>query len=140
MGLTMDMFLDHKTEENAFGKFTAAQKKEKRCLTGLARNNGGSRVSAGLQVITYGDVSGPERLAWDRQTCLERERKEKEKQEAGKLESVRLKGKVDVVHSKGPVPMKGKWNHHDQGHDSVVQKDRIHGNVQKQGGLATSLS
>jgi hypothetical protein len=37
MGLTMDMFLDHKVEEKAIGKLPSAQKKDKRCLTGLAR-------------------------------------------------------------------------------------------------------
>jgi hypothetical protein len=61
--LTMDMFLDHKVEENALGKLSAAAKKEKRRQTRLARKHGGARVSAGLQVITDGYAIGPECLA-----------------------------------------------------------------------------
>jgi hypothetical protein len=86
MAPPLDMFLDHKVEENALGKLTATQKKERRHLMGLARKNCGSRVSAGLQVITDGYAIGPECLAWARRTSLERERKEIEKQEAGTLE------------------------------------------------------
>jgi hypothetical protein len=109
MCLTMDMFLNHMFEEKDIGKLlTSTQKKEKRRLVGLARNNGGSRVSAGLQVIIYGYVTGPECLTWARITRLERERKEIEKQAAGKL-----KGKVDVILSKGPAPAEGKWNNQD---------------------------
>jgi hypothetical protein len=59
MDLTMDMFLDHKVEENALGQLSASAKKEKRCQTGLERNDGGARVSAGLQVITDGYAIGP---------------------------------------------------------------------------------
>jgi hypothetical protein len=58
MGLMMEMFLDQKVEEKALGQLTAAQKKDKWHLTGLARKNGGSRVSTGLQVITDGYVKG----------------------------------------------------------------------------------
>jgi hypothetical protein len=97
MGLTMNMFLDHKVEEKDIGKLTSAQKKEKRCLTGLARKNGGSHVSAGLQVITYGYAIGPECLAWAGQTHLERKRKEIKKQAAGKLERIIVKEKVNMV-------------------------------------------
>jgi hypothetical protein len=98
-----DMFLDHK----ALGQLTAAQKKEKRRLTGLARNNGGSHVSTGLQVITAGYAIDPECLAWARRTHLEMERKEREKHAAGRLERLKLKGKVNVVLSKGPTPEEG---------------------------------
>jgi hypothetical protein len=59
MGLTMDMFLDHKVDENALGQLSAAAKKEKRCQTGLARKDCGARVTAGLQVITDGYAIGP---------------------------------------------------------------------------------
>jgi hypothetical protein len=77
MGLMMDMFIDHKVEEKALGQLTTAQKKEKRRLTGLARKNGGSHVSAGLQVITDGYAIGPECITWARRTRLERERKDR---------------------------------------------------------------
>jgi hypothetical protein len=76
MGLTMDMFLEHKVKESALVQLYAAAKKEKRHQTGLARKDGGARVSAGLQVITDGYAIGPECLAWARRTRLERERKE----------------------------------------------------------------
>jgi hypothetical protein len=108
MGLTMDMFLDHKVKEKALVQLTVAQ-----CLTGLARKNGESRVSAGLQVITDGYAIGHECLTWAQRTHLERERKEREKRAAGKLERIKLKGKVDVVLSKGPTPEEGKWKNQD---------------------------
>jgi hypothetical protein len=113
MGLMMDMFLNHKVDEKALGKLTSAKKKDKRCLSGLARKNGGSRVSVGLQVITDGYAIGPECLAWTRRTRLARERKEREKHAAGRLERIKLKGKVDLVLSKGPTPEEGKWNNQD---------------------------
>jgi hypothetical protein len=71
-------------------------------------------VSAGLQFITDGYAIGPEHLAWDRWTRLEREIKEKEKHAAGKSERLKLKGKVNVVLSKGPTPEEGKWNNQDR--------------------------
>jgi hypothetical protein len=76
MGLTMDMFLHHKVDENALGQLSATAKKEKRRQTGLAMKDGGGRVSAGLQVITDGYAIGPECLAWARRIGVERERKE----------------------------------------------------------------
>jgi hypothetical protein len=75
MGLTMDMFLDQKVKENALVQLSAAAKKEKRRQNGLARNGGGSRVSAGLQVINDGYDIGPECLAWARRTRVDGERK-----------------------------------------------------------------
>jgi hypothetical protein len=91
MGLTMDMFLDHKVEENALGQLSAAAKKEKRRQTGLARKDVGARVSAGLQAIADGYSIGPECLAWDRRTQVERERKELEKEKEGVLATQSLK-------------------------------------------------
>jgi hypothetical protein len=87
--------------------------KEKRRLTGLARKNDGSPVSAGLHVTTDGYAIGPECLTWARRMHLERGRKYIEKQAAGDLERIRLKGKVDVVLSKGPTPIEGKWKNQD---------------------------
>jgi hypothetical protein len=112
MGLTMDMFLDHRIEENALGQLSAAAKKEKRRQTGLARKDGGARVSAGLQVITDGYAIGPECLAWARRTRAERERKI-EKEKAGVLARNSLKEKVEDGIQKGPDPQAGKWNNHD---------------------------
>jgi hypothetical protein len=64
MGLTIDMFLDHKVNENALGQLPVATKKEKRRQTVLARKDGGARFLFGLQFITDGYVIGPECLAW----------------------------------------------------------------------------
>ena len=75
MGITMDMFLDHKVEENALGQLSAAEKKEKRRRTGMAKKDSGAHVSAGLQVITDGYAIGPDCLAWYRRTRIEREKK-----------------------------------------------------------------
>jgi hypothetical protein len=79
---------------------------------GIGKEECWSRVSAGLQVTTNGYVTSPECLTWARRTRLERERKEIEKQKAGKLERIRLKGKVDVVFSKGPTPMEMEHSRH----------------------------
>jgi hypothetical protein len=95
------------------GQLSAAAKKEKRRQTGLARKDGGARVSAGLQVITDGYAIGPECLAWARRTRVERERKEIEKAKAGVLARQSLKEKVKDVIQKGPAPQSGKWNNHD---------------------------
>jgi hypothetical protein len=108
MGLTMDMFLDHKVEENALGQLSAAAKKEKQRQTGLTRKDGGARISAGLQVITNGYAIGPECLAWARRTRVEREGKEIEKAQAGVLARQSLKEKVEDVIQKGPDPQAGK--------------------------------
>jgi hypothetical protein len=115
MDLTMDMFLDHKVEENALGQLSAAAKKEKRRQTGLARKDGGASVSAGLQVITDGYAIGPDCLAWDRRTLVERERKRKEieKAKAGVLARQSLKEKVEHVIQKGPDTHACKCNTHD---------------------------
>jgi hypothetical protein len=113
MGRTMDMFLDHKVEDNALRQLSAAAKKEKRRQTDLARKDGGDRVSAGLQVITDGYTIGPECLAWDRITRVERERKEIEKLKAGVLAIHFLKEEVKCVIQKGPDPQAEKLNNHD---------------------------
>jgi hypothetical protein len=42
MGLCMDMFLDHKVQENALGKLSACEKKERRRQAGLAKKAGGA--------------------------------------------------------------------------------------------------
>jgi hypothetical protein len=113
MSLPMDMFLDHKVEENALGQLSGAAKKDKRRQTGLARKDGGARVSAGLQVVTDGYAIGPECLAWAQRTQVERERKEIEEEKAGVLARQSLKEKVEDVIQKGPDPQSGKWNNHD---------------------------
>jgi hypothetical protein len=48
----MDMFLDHKVQENALGKLTAVKKKEKRRKTGLVKKAGGARIYAVIMTIT----------------------------------------------------------------------------------------
>ena len=113
MGQCMDMFLDHKVQENALGELTAAEKKEKRRQAGLARKAGGARISAGLMAITDGYAIGPDCLAWARRTRLEKERQTKEKEKAGRLERILLKQKVDLLLAKGATPVDGKWNNHD---------------------------
>jgi hypothetical protein len=113
MGLTMDMLLNHKVEENALGQLSATAQKEKRRQTGLARKDGGARAPAGLQVIANGYAIGPECLAWDRRTRVERERKEIEEEKAGVLARQSLKEKVEDVIQKWPDPRAGKWNNHD---------------------------
>jgi hypothetical protein len=75
MGLFMNMFLDHKVQENALWKLSAWEKKERRRQAGLAKKAGGARISAGLMVITYGYAIGPECLAWVCRTRLEKEKK-----------------------------------------------------------------
>jgi hypothetical protein len=52
MGLYMDMFLDHKVQENALGKLSVVEKKERRRQTGLAKKAGGARISAGIMAIS----------------------------------------------------------------------------------------
>jgi hypothetical protein len=113
MGLTMDMFLDNALQEKAFGKLTAAEKKEKRRQAGMLRKDGGARLSAGLMVITDGYAIGPDCLVWARRTRLEKEQKARERQIAGQLERLKLKTKVDAVLAKGATPETGKWNNYD---------------------------
>jgi hypothetical protein len=72
MGQCMDMFLDHKVQENALGKLTAVEKKEKRRQAGLAKKAGGARISAGLMAITNGYAIGTDCLAWARRTQLKK--------------------------------------------------------------------
>jgi hypothetical protein len=86
MGMCMDMFLDHKVQENALGKLSDCEKKERRCQAGLAKKAGGARISAGLMAITDGYAIGPECLAWARHTRLEKEKKSKAKERAASLE------------------------------------------------------
>jgi hypothetical protein len=99
IGLTMDMFLNNKIEENALGQLSAVAKKEKRHQTGLARKDGGDFV--------------PEYLAWTLRTRVERERKEIVKEKSGVLSIQPLKEKVEDVIQKGPDPQSGKWNNRD---------------------------
>jgi hypothetical protein len=63
VGQCMDIFLDHKVQENALGKLTAVEIKEKHRQTGLAKKAGGARISAGLMAITYGYAIEPDCLA-----------------------------------------------------------------------------
>jgi hypothetical protein len=86
-----EMFLDHKVQENELSKSSATEKKERRRQAGLAKKAGGARISAGLMAITDGYAIAPECLAWARRTWLEKERQEKEKQRAGRLERIMLK-------------------------------------------------
>jgi hypothetical protein len=46
--LTMDIFFNHKVNENALGQLSAVAKKEKRRKTGLAKKDGRAHVSASL--------------------------------------------------------------------------------------------
>jgi hypothetical protein len=113
MGLTMDTFLDNALQERALGKLTAAEKKEKQRKAVMLRKDSGARISAGLMVITDGYAIGPYCLAWARRTRLDKERKAREKETAGRLERVKLKEKVDAVLAKGATPESGKWKKHD---------------------------
>jgi hypothetical protein len=109
----MDMFLDHKVKENALGKLTAVEKKEKRREAGLAKKARGARISAGLVAITDRYAIGPDCLAWARRTRLEKERQAHAKEKAGRLERNLLKEKVDMVLRKGATPAEGKWNNNE---------------------------
>jgi hypothetical protein len=104
MGLTMDMFLNNALQERALGKLTPAEKKEKRRQAGMLRKDGGTRLSAGLMVITDGYAIGPYGLAWTCCTRLDKERKAREKETSGRLERVKLKEKMDAVLAKGATP------------------------------------
>jgi hypothetical protein len=112
MGLTVDIFLDNALQEKAFGKLTAAEKKEKRHHSGMLRKDGGARCSAGRMFITDGYVIGPDFLAWAGHTRLDKERNAREKETAGMLERVNSKENVDVVLAKGATSEAGKWNNH----------------------------
>jgi hypothetical protein len=79
----------------------------------MLRKDGGAWLSAGLMVIIDGYAIGPDCLMWARRTWLEKERKAREKETAGRLERVKLKEKVDDVLAKGATPEAGKWNNHD---------------------------
>jgi hypothetical protein len=93
------------------GKLTAAEKRKR---AGMSRKDGGARLSAGLMVITDGYAIGPDCIAWARRTRLDKERKAREKETAGRLERVRLKENVDAVLAKVATPeAAGKWNNHD---------------------------
>jgi hypothetical protein len=104
MGQCMDMFLDHKVQENALGKLTAVEKKEKHRQAGLPKNTGGARISAGLMAITDGYATGTDCLTWARRTRLEKERKAHAKKKYGRLERILLKEKVYVVLAKVATP------------------------------------
>jgi hypothetical protein len=79
MGLCMDMFLDHRVQENALVKLSAVEKKERRCQAGLVKKAGSARIADGFVAITDGYAIGPECLAWAHHALLERERKVKAK-------------------------------------------------------------
>jgi hypothetical protein len=83
MGLAIDMFIDNALHEKALGKLTAAEKKEKWRQAGMLRKDGGARLSAGLVVITDGYAIGPDCLAWECHTQLEKDQKAREKQRTG---------------------------------------------------------
>jgi hypothetical protein len=110
MGLCMDMFLDHKVQENALGKLSACEKKERLRQAGLEKKAGGARISAGLVAITDGYAIWTECLAWARRTRLKKERKATAKERAARLEQIMLKDDVDLVLGKGATPASGKWN------------------------------
>jgi hypothetical protein len=101
MGLCMDMFLDHKIQENALGELSASEKKERHRQAGLAKKAGGARISAGLVAVTDGYVIGPECLVWACRTRLENEVKATAKERPARLERIMLKDKVDFVLGKG---------------------------------------
>jgi hypothetical protein len=84
MGPTVDMFLDNALQEKALGRLTAAEKKEKRRQTGMLRKDGDARLSPDIMVITDGYAISPDYLAWDCHTRLEKERKTREKETAGR--------------------------------------------------------
>jgi hypothetical protein len=79
----------------------------------MLKNDGGSRLFAGLTFITEGYSIGPDYLAWDHRTRLEKDKKARVKERAGRLELFKLKKKVDVVLTKGATPEAGKWNNCD---------------------------
>jgi hypothetical protein len=85
MGLTMDMSLDNALQEKALGKLTSAEKKEKWRQAGILKKDGGTRLSAGLVVMTDGYAIGPDCLARARRTQLKKEQKTRENQMAGQL-------------------------------------------------------
>jgi hypothetical protein len=95
------------------GQLYVTAKKEKQRQTGLAKKDGGARVSSGNQVITDGYAIGPECLACAGRTGVERERKEVQKATSGVLARESLKDKVEHFLQKGPDPQAGKWNNHD---------------------------
>jgi hypothetical protein len=109
MGQCMEIFLNHKVQENELGKLSAAEKKENRRQAGLMEKAGGAWISTGLMAITNGYIIGPECFAWTPCTWLEKERKEKAKERAGGLECMMLKEKVDLLLVKGATPSEGKW-------------------------------
>jgi hypothetical protein len=99
---------DNALQDKALGKFTAAEKEEKRRHAGMSRKDGGARISAGLVVITHGYAIVPDCLTWAHRTRLEKEQKVRDKQMAGQLEGLKLKAKVDAVLAKGATPETGK--------------------------------
>jgi hypothetical protein len=113
MGICMDMFLDHKVQENALGKLSACKKKERHHQAGLAKKAGGARISAGLMAITDGYAIGTECLTWALRTRLENEKKVTAKERAAKLERILLEDTVDLVFGKGPTTAAEKWNNTD---------------------------
>jgi hypothetical protein len=113
MGISMDMFVDHKVQENACGKLSAVEKKERRHQAGLAKKAGGARISAGLVAITDGYGIEHACLAWAPYTHLENERKATSKEISGRLELIMLKYKVHLVLGKGATPAAGKWKNTD---------------------------
>jgi hypothetical protein len=52
----------------------------------MLRKDDSTQLSAGLMVITYGYAIGPDCLAWARRTQLDKEKKAREKETAGRLE------------------------------------------------------
>jgi hypothetical protein len=95
MGQFMEMFLDHKVQENALGKLSAAEKKHKRHQAGMTKKACGDQISAGPMAITDGYAIVPECLAWAHCTRLKKERKANAKEIAGRIECMWLKEKVE---------------------------------------------
>jgi hypothetical protein len=60
--------------------------------------------------ITYGYTIGPQCLAWDRRTRLEKERKEEENQRVVRLEIISVQNMANVVLAKGATPEASKRN------------------------------
>jgi hypothetical protein len=117
MGLAMDTFLDHTVQEKAIGQLYAAEKKQKRCISGQWKKDGGARLSAGLMVIPDECVIYPECLGWAPCGLDWKMKGRKEtrqcKARQGRLERIKLKEKADMVLSKCATPDKGKCNNTD---------------------------
>jgi hypothetical protein len=79
----------------------------------MSWKDGGTRLSAGLVVITGGYDIDPDFLAWAHNTPMDKKRKASETERAGRLERIKLKETLYMVLPKGAIPEAGNWNNYD---------------------------